>query len=174
MFRPASRALLRSPSTPFVAVRGPASRRLVSTASSSGTPKSRSWKNTVVRIGLAAGAVYYYNTSDIFAGQPSCTSKLFLPAVPDTTYDNLLIMSDDSLPAKPTLRLRNRRRKVPPHTQLHRAEDPQGTRTRTTEGTSRARRRRPRRWNNPRWEIARAARGGSWPRGCVQPGDWRD
>ncbi|EYE98661.1 coiled-coil-helix-coiled-coil-helix domain-containing protein [Aspergillus ruber CBS 135680] len=71
MFRPAPRALLRASSTPFVAVRGPVSRRLVSTASSSGTPKSRSWKSTFVRFGLAAGAVYYYNTNDIFAGQPS-------------------------------------------------------------------------------------------------------
>ncbi|PWY90750.1 intermembrane space protein [Aspergillus heteromorphus CBS 117.55] len=66
MFRPASRALLRSPA---VAVRGPASRRLISTAPAESKP--RSWKNTAVRLGLAAGAVYYYNTSPYFAQRPT-------------------------------------------------------------------------------------------------------
>ncbi|KAJ5577710.1 uncharacterized protein N7459_006674 [Penicillium hispanicum] len=65
MFRPAARALARAPA---VAARGPASTRLISTGPA---PKSRSWKNTVVRLGLAAGAVYYYNTSSAFANQPS-------------------------------------------------------------------------------------------------------
>lgn len=70
MFRPVSRALLRAPAV----ARGPASRRLISTAPAE--PKSRSWKNTAVRLGLAAGAVYYYNTSDLFAENPSCTLNL--------------------------------------------------------------------------------------------------
>ncbi|KAE8352181.1 hypothetical protein BDV28DRAFT_158093 [Aspergillus coremiiformis] len=64
MFRPASRALLRAPTV----VRGPASRRLISTAPAE---SKRSWKNTAVRFGLAAGAIYYYNTSSVFAENPS-------------------------------------------------------------------------------------------------------
>lgn len=65
MFRPASRVLLRAPAV----ARGPASRRLISTAPAESKP--RSWKNTAVRLGLAAGAVYYYNTSNVFAENPS-------------------------------------------------------------------------------------------------------
>ncbi|KAJ5974101.1 hypothetical protein N7481_011311 [Penicillium waksmanii] len=63
MFRPAVRALARAPiATPC----GPASRRLIST----GPTKSRSWKNTVLRLGLAGGAIYYYNTSSAFSKEP--------------------------------------------------------------------------------------------------------
>ncbi|KAL4927265.1 coiled-coil-helix-coiled-coil-helix domain-containing protein [Aspergillus undulatus] len=70
MFRPASRALLRAPA----AARGPApARRFISTTPS-GT-KSRSWKNTFVRVGLAAGAIYYYNTSSVFAETPSLSFR---------------------------------------------------------------------------------------------------
>lgn len=70
MFRPATRALARAPA---VAARGPASTRLISTGPA---PKSRSWKNYAVRLGLAAGAVYYYNTSSVFAQESSCMSCL--------------------------------------------------------------------------------------------------
>ncbi|KAJ5562348.1 hypothetical protein N7535_003200 [Penicillium sp. DV-2018c] len=63
MFRPAARALARAPA---VASRTPANRRLIST----GPSKSRSWKNTVFRLGLAGGAVYYYNTSSVFSEEP--------------------------------------------------------------------------------------------------------
>ncbi|KAE8150215.1 hypothetical protein BDV25DRAFT_154815 [Aspergillus avenaceus] len=68
MFRPASRALLRAPAV----ARGPASRRLIST-NTSAESKPRSWKNFAVRVGLAAGAVYYYNTSNVFS-KPSTFS----------------------------------------------------------------------------------------------------
>jgi hypothetical protein len=67
MFRPASRALLRAPA-PSAAFR-PAPRRLLSTSAEG---KSRSWKNTAVRLGLAIGAVYYYNTSSVFAEHSLC------------------------------------------------------------------------------------------------------
>lgn len=67
MFRPAARALVRR--APAVAGRGPAGSRLISTGPA---PKSRTWKSTVVRLGLAAGAVYYYNTSSVFANEPTC------------------------------------------------------------------------------------------------------
>ena len=76
MFRPASRALLRTTRAPCTGavVAGPASRRLVSTAAPE-TGKSRSWKNTALRLGLATGAVYYYNTSDILSNEENCTSQ---------------------------------------------------------------------------------------------------
>ncbi|KAL2867153.1 coiled-coil-helix-coiled-coil-helix domain-containing protein [Aspergillus lucknowensis] len=72
MLRPASRALLRAPGT---ITRSPVttSRRLISTTPT-GT-KSRSWKSTFVRLGLAAGAVYYYNTSSVFAESPSLSFR---------------------------------------------------------------------------------------------------
>ncbi|KAL5041820.1 hypothetical protein BDW71DRAFT_191165 [Aspergillus fruticulosus] len=70
MFRPASRALLRAPAVSVA--RGP-TRRFIS--SSTGPTKSRSWKNTFVRVGLAAGAVYYYNTSSVFAETPSLSFR---------------------------------------------------------------------------------------------------
>ncbi|KAL1972738.1 hypothetical protein VTN31DRAFT_7152 [Thermomyces dupontii] len=44
-------------------------RRLLSTAPPA--QKSRSWKNLLVRLGLAGAAVYYYNTSTVFAEEPS-------------------------------------------------------------------------------------------------------
>ncbi|KAJ5317370.1 hypothetical protein PENANT_c034G05625 [Penicillium antarcticum] len=63
MFRPAARALARAPA---VTSRTPATSRFIST----GPTKSRSWKNTVVRLGLAGGAIYYYNTSSVFSEEP--------------------------------------------------------------------------------------------------------
>ncbi|CAI7646816.1 unnamed protein product [Penicillium glandicola] len=63
MFRPAARALARAPA---VAARTPANTRLIST----GPTKSRSWKNTFLRLGLAGGAIYYYNTSSVFSEEP--------------------------------------------------------------------------------------------------------
>lgn len=45
--------------------------RLFSTAPPS--QQSRSWKNYATRWGLAIGAVYYYNTSNVFAQEPALT-----------------------------------------------------------------------------------------------------
>ncbi len=42
------------------------SRRLASTAP---TPKKGTWKGTGLRWGLAAAAVYFYNTSPLFADE---------------------------------------------------------------------------------------------------------
>lgn len=75
MFRSAPRAILRAPA---VAVRGPATRRLISTNTPADS-KPRSWKNTAARLGLAIGAVYYYNTSPYFAQTPSCMCLMPLP-----------------------------------------------------------------------------------------------
>ncbi|OOF90287.1 hypothetical protein ASPCADRAFT_212092 [Aspergillus carbonarius ITEM 5010] len=93
MFRSAPRALLRAPA---VAVRGPASRRLISTAPADSKP--RSWKSTAARLGLAIGAVYYYNTSPIFAQTPSFS--LLSPANSDPEPDTTLTL--DSI--KPKIR----------------------------------------------------------------------
>jgi len=61
---------LAGSSRPYLsgAVSRVASRRLVSTI----TPpkKSGTWKGTFFRWGLAGGAVYFYNTSSIFAQSP--------------------------------------------------------------------------------------------------------
>ncbi|OJJ47027.1 hypothetical protein ASPZODRAFT_15712 [Penicilliopsis zonata CBS 506.65] len=70
MFRPAVRAVLRAPG---VAVRAPVSRRFI--GSSGASEKSRSWKNTALRFGLAGGAIYYYNTSSIFAEESFLRQK---------------------------------------------------------------------------------------------------
>lgn len=81
MFRTtASKALVRAPIATRQ-IRFAQARRFASTEGGTGggaaaqaapTRKSRSWKGTVVRWGLAAGAVYYYNTSTVFAEEPVC------------------------------------------------------------------------------------------------------
>lgn len=45
------------------------SRRLLSTAAPA-KKKGWGWKGTAARWGLAGGAVYYYNTSDLFTEEP--------------------------------------------------------------------------------------------------------
>ncbi|OJD26397.1 hypothetical protein ACJ73_02219 [Blastomyces percursus] len=70
MFRPASRSLLRiAPSVPKH-IRLPQARRFISTESTSSSRKTSSWKGTTLRWALAAGVVYYYNTSTVFAEEP--------------------------------------------------------------------------------------------------------
>ncbi|KAJ5263619.1 hypothetical protein N7478_011224 [Penicillium angulare] len=71
MFRPAVRALARAPAV----ARGPANTRLISTGP---TPKSRSLKSTVLRLGLAGGAIYYYNNSSVFSEEPSFSVLSYL------------------------------------------------------------------------------------------------
>ncbi|PYH88691.1 hypothetical protein BO71DRAFT_413897 [Aspergillus ellipticus CBS 707.79] len=94
MFRPASRAVLRAPA---VAVRGPASRRLISTTPADS--KSRSWKNSAVRLGLAVGAVYYYNTSPYFAQNPTFS---FRPQPQSDATDEEKLLTLESV--KPKIR----------------------------------------------------------------------
>lgn len=71
MFRSSSRHVLaataRSPHIPRTAF----SRRLLSTAPPH--QRSRSWKSSFARWGLAGGLVYYYNTSSVFADEPPYT-----------------------------------------------------------------------------------------------------
>ncbi|KAL2825295.1 hypothetical protein BDW59DRAFT_146364 [Aspergillus cavernicola] len=106
MFRPASRALLRAPAV--ATPRGPASRRLISTTATK--TKSRSWKSTFARVGLAAGAVYYYNTSSVFAENPTLSFRSKPTPKPETenslpTLDSVKPKPRDekpSAPAEPT------------------------------------------------------------------------
>lgn len=72
MFRPASRAVVRAASSSprFIIPRAPAARRLLSTAPP--TQKSRTWKSSFARWGVALAAIYYYNTSNAFADAPAC------------------------------------------------------------------------------------------------------
>ncbi len=72
MFRPASRSLRRSAQASFAPARTAATKRFLSTAPPH--QKSRSWKSSAARWGLAIAALYYYNTSELFAEQPAeCT-----------------------------------------------------------------------------------------------------
>ena len=63
------RTALRSASRPALrSLRAPqsTSRRFAS-SSASPASKPRTWKGTALRWGLAGGAIYYYNTSSVFA-----------------------------------------------------------------------------------------------------------
>jgi intermembrane space import and assembly protein 40 len=74
MFRPTSNCLIRGTSLRSLSRTSTAtcaaSRRFLSTAKP--VQKSGSWKGTAVRWGLAGAAVYYYNTSNVFAEEPAC------------------------------------------------------------------------------------------------------
>ncbi|KAJ4260417.1 Oxidoreductase [Fusarium torreyae] len=66
------RTTMRSASRPVIAsLRSNTIRAVPRRLNSTATPadKSRSWKSSVARLGLAFGAVYYYNTSPIFADE---------------------------------------------------------------------------------------------------------
>ncbi|KAI0016839.1 hypothetical protein F4780DRAFT_660594 [Xylariomycetidae sp. FL0641] len=47
-----------------------AGRRFASSSPSSPADKKRSWKSSIVRLGLAGGIIYLYNTSPVFAEEP--------------------------------------------------------------------------------------------------------
>ena len=68
MLRAVARSRVVAPSLNLVRFHQP--RRLLSTAPPS--QKSRSWKNTALRWGIAIGGVYFYNTSNLFAADSAC------------------------------------------------------------------------------------------------------
>ncbi|KAL2014537.1 hypothetical protein VTN00DRAFT_2062 [Thermoascus crustaceus] len=108
MFRPASsRALLRAAAPGRIRV--VQARRLASTAPPE--QKSRSWKSTLLRLGLAVGAVYYYNTSSIFAEQP----ELSLRPQPEEDEANLPTL--DSISSKIRQRQQQKQQEQQPATQ---------------------------------------------------------
>ncbi|KAF5664548.1 mitochondrial intermembrane space import assembly 40 [Fusarium denticulatum] len=84
------RTTMRSASRPVIAsLRSNTIRVAPRRFNSTATPadKSRSWKSSVARLGLAFGAVYYYNTSPIFADE-AISKTVPAPAA----------FSDDDLP----------------------------------------------------------------------------
>ncbi|KAM0253761.1 hypothetical protein ACHAP5_000339 [Fusarium lateritium] len=93
------RTTLRSASRPVIAnLRSTTIRAAPRRFNSTATPadKSRSWKSSAMRLGLAFGAVYYYNTSPIFADE--AISKT-MPA-PAAFSDNDLPTVDSVLEEK--------------------------------------------------------------------------
>ncbi|KAF5560283.1 mitochondrial intermembrane space import assembly 40 [Fusarium phyllophilum] len=84
------RTTMRSASRPVIAsLRSTTIRAAPRRFNSTATPadKSRSWKGSVARLGLAFGAVYYYNTSPVFADE-AISKTVPAPAA----------FSDDDLP----------------------------------------------------------------------------
>ena len=68
MFKSAFRAAPRRILSSRTQLNSSSSRRFLITAPPS--QKSRSWKSSAARWGLAAAGVYYYNTSNVFAEEP--------------------------------------------------------------------------------------------------------
>ena len=68
MSRHFSRSLLRRSCINPRLSRAPQFRRFLSNAPPAS--RSRSWKSSAARWGLAGGAIYYYNTSPYFANEP--------------------------------------------------------------------------------------------------------
>lgn len=88
MLRPNPRYLLRSTHPLSSALlRQPRPFRIQSRLASTTPPqKSRSWKSLFVRVGLAAGVVYFYNTSAVFSEGPACEfPQRFLFSRPSTS-----------------------------------------------------------------------------------------
>src|SRR5271170_7533268 len=69
MYRPASRALLRTAQSSLAPSRTVSERRFLTTERTH--LRSRSWKSSALRWGLAIVGVYFYNTSSAFADQPT-------------------------------------------------------------------------------------------------------
>ncbi|KAF2193268.1 hypothetical protein K469DRAFT_619959, partial [Zopfia rhizophila CBS 207.26] len=81
MIRPALRLIAR-PTAVRALPRAAPTRRFLSTPPPA--RKSRSWKSSAVRWGIAAGIIYYYQTSDVFAEEPTHTTQ-HLPETEDET-----------------------------------------------------------------------------------------
>ena len=105
MIRQAPRHLLRC-SRPLHA---PQTRRFLSTAPPA--QKSRSWKSSAVRWGLAIGVVYYYNTSNLFAEEPPCEFLSYAKT------NRMQLMRDFSRSTTPPI---PHRRNPSPHSRIHR------------------------------------------------------
>ncbi|CAO1600255.1 MAG: hypothetical protein LQ349_000281 [Xanthoria aureola] len=86
-----SRSLLRHSNIHSHLYRTPQTRRFLSNAPPAS--RSRSWKSSAVRWGLAAGAIYYYNTSPYFADEP----MLLEPLTPTSPADDTSLATLDSV-----------------------------------------------------------------------------
>jgi mitochondrial intermembrane space import and assembly protein 40 len=69
MFKSTTRIAAAAPLTRALP-RARSARRFISTAPPH--QKSRSWKSSAARWGLAGALVYYYNTASAFAEEPNC------------------------------------------------------------------------------------------------------
>ncbi|KAK2002994.1 hypothetical protein LX36DRAFT_651638 [Colletotrichum falcatum] len=83
MYRSAVRSTPRALSTARQSAIRAAPRRFASTTPAD---KPRSWKGSALRWGLAAGAVYWYNTSPVFADEPLSRT---IPAPPQFSDSDL-------------------------------------------------------------------------------------
>ncbi|KAL8711902.1 MAG: hypothetical protein Q9220_003846 [cf. Caloplaca sp. 1 TL-2023] len=92
MSRPITRSLLRISNTLSHLHRAPLTRRFLSTAPPA--QKSRSWKSSALRWGLAAGGIYYYNTSTLFADD---ATLLEAPLLPDSPTDDASLPTLESI-----------------------------------------------------------------------------
>ncbi|RMY30033.1 hypothetical protein D0865_15356 [Hortaea werneckii] len=81
MYRPAVRAASSAASKALPRHAATTGRRFVSTAPPH--QKSRSWKSSAVRWGLAGTLVYYYNTNNVFAEEP-----YMIHAPPETSRES--------------------------------------------------------------------------------------
>ncbi|KAI6872105.1 hypothetical protein KC323_g1682 [Hortaea werneckii] len=81
MYRPAVRAVSSAASKTLPRHAATSGRRFVSTAPPH--QKSRSWKSSAVRWGLAGTLVYYYNTNNVFAEEP-----YMIHAPPETSRES--------------------------------------------------------------------------------------
>jgi hypothetical protein len=70
MYQMATRLIARSSAARAIPRATAPSRRFISTAPP--TQKSRSWKSSAARWGVAGAIIYYYNTTDVFAEEPTC------------------------------------------------------------------------------------------------------
>ncbi|CRG89057.1 Mitochondrial intermembrane space import and assembly protein 40 [Talaromyces islandicus] len=93
-------SLLRSANTTYTASSSSSSSRVALQrrfASSGGDPvvppppsqKQRSWRNRLVRLGLAGGAIYFYNTSSVFADEPTFSLRSQLEESKETLAVNV-------------------------------------------------------------------------------------
>ncbi|KAF2205750.1 hypothetical protein GQ43DRAFT_436768 [Delitschia confertaspora ATCC 74209] len=99
MFRQASRLTVRSTTARAIPrAAAPSTRRFLSTAPPA--QKSRSWKSSAVRWGLAGGLIYYYQTHDLFADEPSYTQQ----QIPETDEELEQLPTIDALVQERLLR----------------------------------------------------------------------
>ncbi|CAI6334112.1 unnamed protein product [Periconia digitata] len=100
MFRPATRLIARPAVARLLPRAAAPTRRYLSTAPPS--QKSRSWKNLAARVGVAGAVIYYYNTTEVFAEEPSQIVK----SLPETDQET------ETLPTIEALALERQQRKA--------------------------------------------------------------
>ncbi|EEH42244.1 uncharacterized protein PADG_07064 [Paracoccidioides brasiliensis Pb18] len=121
MFRSASRSVLRASSSSSSSSSAPTprhirlaqARRYISSDSPAPSRKPRSWKGTALRWALAAGAVYYYNTSSVFSEEPSFSLR-HASSAPKENEDDSSLPTLESLTAAKKAKARSKNPSAPP------------------------------------------------------------